>query len=160
VDVGALSGNEQLPPSVVVLVILVLAAFIFRNDLWRWAQRKRDPASKIVTSEGQPYPRPPDLLPGWTWSTIEDPLDMKVTIEERSPDGRHVTGVFTAKPGAFNSYCGAQTEIELIEGKTIIASDNAELITLGVGDRFKFEPNTTYGWQFDAESRIRFGIRI
>lgn len=97
-------------------------------------------------------------LDGWT--PVEGEPTMKTWIENKTDDGKFLTGFWEATPGTYRVVYKADELIHFFEGRLALTPDGGETRIFQAGDSFHISEGFTGTWKTEVKIRKIFAIRI
>jgi uncharacterized cupin superfamily protein len=95
------------------------------------------------------------------WKPLEGNPSMKTWIENKTDDGKFLTGFWEAMPGTYHVTYKADELIHLFEGKMTLTEDGTgETKTYSAGDSFHIAAGFSGVWKTEEKIRKIFAIRI
>ncbi|WBT40096.1 cupin domain-containing protein [Hyphomicrobium sp. DMF-1] len=95
------------------------------------------------------------------WKPVEGSPTMKTWIENKTDDGKFLTGFWEATPGSYHVTYKADELIHLFEGKVTLTEDGSgEQKTFSAGDSLHIAAGFTGIWKTEERIRKIFAIRI
>jgi uncharacterized protein len=94
------------------------------------------------------------------WKPVEGSPSMKTWIENKTADGKFLTGFWEAKPGTYHATYKADELVHIFEGKVTITEDGGQSRTYSAGDCFHVDDGFSGTWKIQETVRKIFAIRV
>lgn len=94
------------------------------------------------------------------WKPVEGSPRMKTWIENKTEDGKFLTGFWEATPGTYHVTYKADELIHFFEGRLTLTEDGGTPQTFKAGDSFHIAAGFTGTWKTEETIRKIFAIRI
>ncbi len=95
------------------------------------------------------------------WKPIEGSPSMKTWIENKTDDGKFLTGFWECTPGTYHVTYKADELIHMFEGKMTLTPDGGGASqTFSAGDSLHIAAGFSGTWKTEAKIRKIFAIRI
>lgn len=94
------------------------------------------------------------------WKPVSGSPSMKTWIENKTDDGKFLTGFWEATPGSYHVTYKADELIHLFEGRVTLTEDGGEARTFSAGDSFHVAAGFVGTWKIEEKIRKIFAIRI
>lgn len=95
------------------------------------------------------------------WKPISGSPTMKTWIENKTADGKFLTGFWEAMPGSYHVTYKADEYIHVFEGKFTLTEDGTgNTAQFGAGDTLHIAAGFTGVWKTEEKIRKTFAIRI
>lgn len=120
-----------------------------------WVRRAR-----LALARLPPPPPPSNELPGWSWRPVDREPAMTVRVDDRSSDGRRISGCIIGTPGTLAVTCSARTELRLVQGWITLTPDGSAAMTLRPGDSLLLHPGFSGSWQNDTVAHLGFEVTL
>lgn len=95
------------------------------------------------------------------WRPIEGSPSMKTWIENKTADGKFLSGYWEAKPGTYHVTYKADEFIHIFEGKFTLTEDGTgHVASFSAGDTLNIAAGFSGTWKIEETIRKVFAIRI
>ena len=95
------------------------------------------------------------------WNPVAGSPTMKTWIENKTADGKFLTGFWEATPGTYHVTYKADELIHLFEGKVTLTEDGTgKTAQFKAGDSFQIDAGFVGTWKTEEKIRKIFAIRV
>ena len=95
------------------------------------------------------------------WNPVAGSPTMKTWIENKTADGKFLTGFWEATPGTYHVTYKADELIHLFEGKVTLTEDSTgKTAQFKAGDSFQIDAGFVGTWKTEEKIRKIFAIRV
>lgn len=120
-----------------------------------WVGRARTALAKLP-----PPPRLSGELEGWSWQPVDRDPAMTVRIDDRSSDGRRISGYIIGTAGTLAVACSASTDLRIVDGWITLTPDGSPSMTLKAGDSLVLHPGFRGRWQNETLAHVNFQVML